>query len=99
MHSIAYLCVSYLCLRIISSNSINTENYIDISCKNAFLICKIKYVGVNYANNESTTVLIKQTQNQNLNSEHFKIDNNFLCWLAVSRLLKKAELYTTKVNQ
>ena len=74
MHSIAYLCVSYLCLRIISSNSINTENYIDISCKNAFLICKIKYVGVNLANNESTTVLIKRTQNQNLKSERFKID-------------------------
>ena len=74
MHSITYLCVSYLCLRIISSNSINTENYIDISCKNAFLICKIKYVGVNLANNESTTVLIKRTQNQNLKSECFKID-------------------------
>ena len=78
MHSIAYLCGSYLCLRIISSNSINTENCIDVSCKNAFLICKIKYVSVNLANNESTTVLIKRTQNQNLKSERFKIDRTII---------------------
>ena len=78
MHSIAYLCISYLCLRIISSNSINTENCIDVSCKNASLICKIKYIGVNLANNESTTVLIKRAQNQNLKSEHFKIDRKII---------------------
>ena len=79
MHSIAYLCISYLCLRIISSNSMNTENYISvISCNNAFLICKIKYVGVNLANNDSTTVLIKRIQNQNLKGERFKIDRTII---------------------
>ena len=78
MHSIAYLCVSDLCLRIISSNSINTENYTDISCKNSFLTSKIKYVGVNLANNESSTVLIKRTRNQNLKSGRFKIDRTII---------------------
>ena len=70
--------VSLKGLRIISSNSINTENYIDVSCKIAFLMCKIKYVGVNLANNESTTELIKRTQNQNLKSQRFKIERTII---------------------
>ena len=59
MDAITYLCVSYLCLRIISRKWSKTLkqfvvkmklDYIGIVCKNTFLTSKSKYLSVNLAN-------------------------------------------------